>query len=125
VTITRLGIVSVPVSDPDRAIAFYVGILGFELLRDDPMGPDMRWVQVKPTAESQTSLTLVTWMPTMIPGSTKGLLFETDSLDEDAERIRAAGVDVSDIGEEAWGRYVTLADPDDNGIILRGAVPPH
>jgi catechol 2,3-dioxygenase-like lactoylglutathione lyase family enzyme len=124
-TIARLGIVSVPVSDPDRAIAFYVGILGFELLYDEPMGPDMRWVQLKPSADAQTTLTLVTWFPTMAPGSTKGLLFETDTLDEDVESIRAQGVVVSDINEEAWGRYASLDDPDGNGIVLRGAVSPH
>jgi catechol 2,3-dioxygenase-like lactoylglutathione lyase family enzyme len=123
--ITRLGIVSVPVSDPDRAITFYVGVLGCELLYDESMGPTMRWVQLKPSPDAQTTLTLVTWFPTMVPGSTKGLLFETDSLDEDVERIRAQGVVVSDINEEAWGRYASLDDPDGNGIILRGAVSPH
>ena len=61
----------------------------------------------------------------MAPGSTKGLLFETDTLDEDVESIRAQGVVVSDINEEAWGRYASLDDPDGNGIVLRGAVSPH
>ena len=39
---------SIPVSDQDRAKAFYVDTLGWELVRDDPMGPDQRRIQVKP-----------------------------------------------------------------------------
>ena len=51
-------IVSVPVSDQDRAKQFYVETLGFELVRDNPMGADQRWIEVKPP-RAQTSLTLV------------------------------------------------------------------
>lgn len=121
--ITDLAIVSVPVSDQDRALAFYAGVLGLEVIDDSPMGPTMRWLRVAPQL-AQTSLTLVTWFPSMAPGSLKGLLFNTDSLDEDVERFRAAGVVVSEVNEEAWGRYVTFDDPDGNGIILRGPLRP-
>jgi catechol 2,3-dioxygenase-like lactoylglutathione lyase family enzyme len=120
VPITRVQILSVPVSDQDRALEFYVGLLGFELLRDDPMGPEMRWVQIAPKG-AQTTVTLVTWFDTMAPGSLKGLLLETDSFEEDIERLKGSSVEVSDIQQEVWGRYVTFDDPDGNGIILRGA----
>jgi catechol 2,3-dioxygenase-like lactoylglutathione lyase family enzyme len=123
VALTDLGVISVPVSDQDRALAFYVDVLGLELIDDSPMGPTMRWLRVGPKL-AQTSLTLVTWFPTMAPGSLKGLLFNTDDLDGDVERIRSAGVDVSEMREETWGRYVTLDDPDGNGIIVRGPVRP-
>jgi|ERR1700691_5180013 catechol 2,3-dioxygenase-like lactoylglutathione lyase family enzyme len=120
-SITRVQIVSVPVSDQDRALEFYVGVLGFELLQDAPMGPTMRWVQIAPKG-AQTTVTLVTWFPTMEPGSYKGLLLETDSLEEDIERVTNAGVVIEGgIKEEFWGRYVTFDDPDGNGIILRAA----
>ena len=122
--ITDLSIVSVPVSDQDRALAFYVGVLGLDVIDDSPMGPTMRWLRVAPKL-AQTSLTLVTWFPSMAPGSLKGLLFNTDSLDEDVERFRAAGVTVSEVHEEAWGRYVTFDDPDGNGIVLRGPLRPN
>jgi catechol 2,3-dioxygenase-like lactoylglutathione lyase family enzyme len=120
-TITQLGIVSVPITDPDVSIAFYVGVLGFELIDDAAMGPTMRWVRVAPKG-AETSITLVTWFPSMAPGSTKGLLLNTDALDEDIAMLTAAGIAVSDVSEEAWGRYVTFDDPDGNGLILRGAV---
>jgi catechol 2,3-dioxygenase-like lactoylglutathione lyase family enzyme len=121
--LTDISIVSVPVSDQDRSLAFYVDVLGLELLDDSPMGPTMRWVRVAPKL-AQTSITLVTWFPSMVPGSLKGLLFNTDNLEDDVDRIRAAGVEVSEVQEEAWGRYVTFDDPDGNGIIVRGTLKP-
>lgn len=60
----------------------------------------------------------------MVPGSMKGLLFTTDDLDADIDRFRAAGVEVSDVSEEAWGRYVTLDHPDGNAIIVCGTLRP-
>ena len=57
--ISHVQLFSVPVSDPVRARDFYVGTLGLELVADTEMGPDMRWVQVRPSG-APTSLTLVT-----------------------------------------------------------------
>jgi catechol 2,3-dioxygenase-like lactoylglutathione lyase family enzyme len=122
--ITDLSIISVPVSDQERALAFYADVLGLEVIDDSPMGPTMRWLRVAPKL-AQTSITLVTWFPSMVPGSLKGLLFNTDNLEDDIDRFRAAGVDVSEVQEEAWGRYVTLDDPDRNGIIVRGTLKPN
>jgi catechol 2,3-dioxygenase-like lactoylglutathione lyase family enzyme len=123
VALTDLAIISVPVSDQDRALAFYADVLGLEVIDDAPMGPTMRWLRVGPKL-AQTSITLVTWFPSMAPGSLKGLLFNTDNLEGDVERFRAAGVVVSEVQEEAWGRYVTFDDPDGNGIIVRGTRKP-
>jgi catechol 2,3-dioxygenase-like lactoylglutathione lyase family enzyme len=120
-TITKVHVVSVPVSDPDRSVAFYVDVLGMELVEDSPMGPTMRWVRVAPQG-AETSLTLVTWFPTMVPGSMKGLVLETETLESDIESITSAGVAIDgEIQEASWGRYVTFDDPDGNGIILRAA----
>lgn len=119
-TITRVRVVSVPVSDQDRSADFYVGVLGLELLSDSLMG-DMRWVQVAPRG-SETSLTLVTWFPTMPAGSLKGLVIETDQLVDDVEAIRAKGVAIEGVQDAPWGRFATFDDPDGNGIVLRDAV---
>ncbi len=72
-------VVSVPVSDPDRARAFYVEKLGFELQRDDTSIPGMHWIQLAPRG-STASLTLVTWFETMPPGSLRGLVLSSDSI---------------------------------------------
>jgi len=119
--LSHVGIVSVPVSDPDRAKAFYVEVLGFEVLADSETAEDRRWVQVGPPG-AQTSLTLVTWFPSMPAGSLQGMVIETDDLEADIALITEAGVPVSPIQEQPWGRFVTLADPDGNGIIVQDSV---
>jgi catechol 2,3-dioxygenase-like lactoylglutathione lyase family enzyme len=116
--ISHVRLLSLPVSDQDRARAFYVDTLGFDLVRDNPMG-DQRWVEVAPKG-GQTSITLVTWFPTMLPGSAKGLVLETDDLAADVAALTARGVVVPDgIQEQPWGRFVTFDDPDGNGIVLQ------
>ncbi|MCM0678061.1 glyoxalase superfamily protein [Micromonospora phytophila] len=119
-TVTHVQLISVPVSDQDRARDFYVDVLGFDLVRDNPMGPGGRWVQVAPKGAT-TSLTLVTWFPTMPPGSLKGLVLETDDLDGDVAALRGRGVVFADGGIQRapWGRYATFDDPDGNGIVLQ------
>jgi catechol 2,3-dioxygenase-like lactoylglutathione lyase family enzyme len=118
-TITHLQLISLPVADQDRSREFYVGVLGFDLVRDNPMGPDQRWVQVAPKG-ARTSITLVTWFPTMPPGSVKGTVLETDDLDGDVAALTANGVHIEGgIQEQPWGRFATFDDPDGNGIVLQ------
>lgn len=110
---------SIPVSDQARAKAFYVDALGWELVRDDVMGPDQRWVQVRPPG-GETSVTLVTWFDTMPAGSLRGVVIETDDLERDQATLRERGARVDSAIEEApWGRWVTFEDPDGNGFVLQ------
>ena len=118
--LTRVQLLSVPVSDQDRARDFYVDTLGLTLVTDTQMGPDMRWVLVAPPGGG-TMITLVTWFPTMPAGSLKGTVLETDTLDADAASIAAAGVAVTPIEDAPWGRFVTFDDPDGNGIVLQAS----
>jgi catechol 2,3-dioxygenase-like lactoylglutathione lyase family enzyme len=118
-TITHLQLISLPVTDQDRARDFYVDTLGLALVRDNHMGPAQRWVQVAPKG-ADTSITLVTWFPTMPAGSLKGLVLETDDLDGDVARLAGRGVPIEGGVQDApWGRYVTFHDPDGNGIVLQ------
>lgn len=117
-SLTHIQLLSVPVADQDRAKDFYVNMLGFELVSDTAMGPDQRWVQVRPKG-SQSSITLVTWFDTMPPGSLKGLVIETDDLQGDVEALGARGVGVGDVQDAPWGKFVTIDDPDGNGLILQ------
>jgi predicted enzyme related to lactoylglutathione lyase len=117
--ITNVQLFSVPVSDQDRARDFYVGVLGLELVQDARMGPDMRWVMVRP-AGAETAITLVTWFPSMPPGSLRGLVLEAGDLEDTLETLRRRGAEVpGGIQTAPWGRYVELADPDGNGLILQ------
>jgi|SRR5579859_7042417 len=121
-TITHVQVLSVPVSDQDRARDFYVNMLGFELVNESPMGPDQRWVHVAPKG-SATGLTLVTWFPTMPAGSLKGLVLQTPDVDGETKRLRRAGVEIDGPQDAPWGRYSTFDDPDGNGIVL--SAPPN
>jgi catechol 2,3-dioxygenase-like lactoylglutathione lyase family enzyme len=118
-TIAKINVVSVPVSDPDRAKDFYVNVLGMEVLQNMPMDPDMRWIQVAPKG-SETSITLVTWFPSMPAGSLKGLVLETPDLEATIAEVAAKGFPIdAEIDEQPWGRFVTFDDPDGNGLVLR------
>jgi catechol 2,3-dioxygenase-like lactoylglutathione lyase family enzyme len=123
VAITKLQVVSVPVADQDRARDFYVDVLGFELVADQQLGPEQRWVMVTPPG-AETALTLVMHFPTMPAGSLKGTVLETDDLDSDASRLVRLGVEIpGGIQEAPWGRFVQFDDPDGNGIILQATAP--
>jgi catechol 2,3-dioxygenase-like lactoylglutathione lyase family enzyme len=123
-TITKVQVFSLPVSNQDRSRDFYVDLLGFELISDAQMSPEMRWVQVAPPG-SATSITLVTWFPTMPAGSAKGTVLETDDLEGDIADLKGRGVPIDgEIQEMPWGRFVTFSDPDGNGIVLQATVEP-
>lgn len=119
--ISHVQVVSVPVSDQGRAKDFYVDTLGLTLLADQQLAPDMRWVMVAPPSGAR--LTLVTWFPTMPPGSLKGLVLETDDLEGDLAALGEKGLTVSDVQSAPWGRFVTFDDPDGNGIVLQASAP--
>jgi catechol 2,3-dioxygenase-like lactoylglutathione lyase family enzyme len=119
-TISHVQLLSVPVSDQDRALDFYVGTLGFTLVSDQQLGPEMRWIMVSPPG-GQAALTLVTWFDTMPAGSLRGLVLETDDLESTVAALNAAGVTTSAIEDAPWGRFSQLSDPDGNGLILQAS----
>jgi catechol 2,3-dioxygenase-like lactoylglutathione lyase family enzyme len=119
--LTRVGRVCVTVSDTDRAIDFYVNTLGFEKVVDEPMGPDMRWVEVKPNGH-ETNIALAPPPQGQTAGGQQtGICIDTADVDADHAALKAAGVDVDD--EVArWGGSVPpmfwLRDPDGNSLIV-------
>ena len=120
----RVTVVSVPVSDQQAAKSFYVERLGFEVLAQATFGDDLHWIQVGPEG-SQASLTLVTWFDQMPAGSLRGLVIETDDLDQDYERLTANGVTfLGPPSPQPGGTFATLRDPDGNQISLRQAESP-
>lgn len=117
--VRSVAIVSVPVSDPDRAKAFYTDVLGLSVKEDQPMGDSMRWLRLA-TPEGEATITLVTGFPSMPPGSTKGLLLRVDDLDAMVARLAENDVPTANGIETApWGRYVQIDDPDGNGLVLQ------
>ena len=115
----HVSVVSIPVSDQDRAKKFYTEVLGFTQLADTVMTPDMRWVHLSPP-DGGATVTLVTWFPTMPAGSLRGLVLEVDDIDRWHANLTSQGFDFPDgISRQPWGRYVTVEDPDGNGIVLQ------
>ena len=109
-------VISVPVSDQERAKAFYVEKLGFELTCDDDSVPGLRWIQVAPKGGS-TSLTLVTWFETMQAGCLQGLVLGSNDLERDCDELKAAGVEFDrPLQEQPWVPNPRYAIPMATGL---------
>jgi predicted enzyme related to lactoylglutathione lyase len=110
----RLELIQVPVSDVDRAKSFYVDQVGLNDDHDHQVSDEIRFVQLTPPG-SACSIALTTGAHQMEPGSLEGMQLVV----EDAEAARAElaerGVEVSEVQEFPWGRFVFFSDPDGNG----------
>jgi len=119
--ISKLSVAVIPVSDQERAIAFYTETLGLEKRTDVPFGNGYRWVEVAP-AGAETPLAIVPPPPGKPAGNTEtGLGLLTDDIDSLHAELKAAGVDV----DEEVSRYgdpvppmFWLRDPDNNSLFV-------
>ena len=119
-TIEGVQVVSEPVSDRDKARAFYTDTLGFELRAENTFGEGARWIEVAPRG-SATSLTLVTWFDAMPPGSLQGLVFAVDNVRATHERLLAKGIPLDFPPREMpGGLQAVFHDPDGNGFVIAG-----
>ena len=109
----RLELVQVPVSDVDRAKAFYVEQAGFIAEHDHRVSEELRFVQLTPPG-SACSISLTTGAHSMQPGSVEGLQLVVDDADAARAELLERGVEASEVQELPWGRFVFFADPDGN-----------
>src|SRR5262245_7776411 len=119
----RLELVQVPVSDVDRAKAFYVDQVGFNADHDHQVNDELRFVQLTPPG-SACSISLTTGAHEMEPGSIEGLQVVVDDADAAREHLIQGGVEASDVQEFPWGRFVFFKDPDGNGWAVQQIVRP-
>jgi catechol 2,3-dioxygenase-like lactoylglutathione lyase family enzyme len=119
--LTQVGRVCVTVADTDRAIDFYTNTLGFQKVVDEPMGPDMRWVEV---AVKGTPTTIALAPPPQgqsAGGSQTGICLDTTDVDADHAALKSVGADV-DPEVTRWGGAVPpmfwVRDPDGNSLIV-------
>ena len=110
----RLELVQVPVSDVDRAKAFYVEQIGFNPDHDHQVDEQVRFVQLTPRG-SACSISLTTGAHQMTPGSVEGLQLVVDDADAARAELIERGVEASEVQEFPWGRFVFFKDPDGNG----------
>ncbi len=118
----KLEVVHVPVTDADRARAFYVDQVGFNADHDHRVSDTLRFVQLTPPG-SACSIVLGTGITEMAPGSQKGLQVVVPDADALRDELRARGVDASDVDEQPWGRFVYFSDPDGNTWSAQQMVP--
>jgi len=119
--INTVGRVCVTVADTDRAIDFYTGKLGLEKVVDEPMGPDMRWVEVA-VGGAETTIALAPPPPGLPAGGAQtGIILDTTDVDGAHAALQEAGVDV-DAEVTRYGGPVPpmfwLRDPDGNSLII-------
>ena len=110
----KLELVAVPVSDVDRAKTFYTDKVGFTADHDHVVSDDMRFVQLTPVG-SACSIAIVTGITQAPPGSVEGLQLVVDDIEAAHDGLSGRGVEVSDVQEFPWGRFVFFHDPDGNG----------
>jgi len=110
----RLELVQVPVSDVERAKAFYTEKAGLTLDMDAEVGGGVRFVQLTPPG-SPASIAIGTGLTRMKPGSVEGLQLVVADIDAARAELAGRGVDVSDVQAYDWGSFVFFSDPDGNG----------
>ena len=109
----KLELVPVPVSDVDRAKAFYGDTLGWPVDNDQVVSDEIRFIQVTPPG-SACSIAFGKGLTEMEPGSQKGLQVVVTSADDAFADLRKRGVETSEIDDQPWGRFVYFSDPDGN-----------
>lgn len=117
--IKRMKFVSIPVRDQDRALAFWTEKMGFQVVTDQPMGPGMRWIELK-IPGGQTGIALFT------PpghedriGTFANISFASDDVEKTYKELTARGVEFTqEPRKESWGTSALFKDPDGNTFVI-------
>ncbi|HSD77369.1 MAG TPA: glyoxalase superfamily protein [Solirubrobacteraceae bacterium] len=118
----KLELIAVPVSDVDRAKAFYTDRAGFNADHDHTVSDEIRFVQLTPPG-SACSIALGKGVTDAAPGSVKGLQLVVDDIEAARAELAGRGVEVGDVQDFPWGRFVFFSDPDGNGWAVQ-QIPP-
>ena len=119
----KLELVAVPVTDVDRAKRFYTDQVGFNADHDHKISDDLRFVQLTPPG-SACSIALGTGVTDAPPGSVRGLQIVVADIEAARAQLADGGVDVSEVQDFPWGRFVFFADPDGNRWAVQQIVRP-
>jgi predicted enzyme related to lactoylglutathione lyase len=112
----KITIISIPVTDQQRAKAFYLKA-GFSLIREADFGTHT-WIQLG-FPDAETSITLVNWFDQMPAGSVRGLVIEVDDINQQISTLKAAGIEPGAIDQTPWGQFASVTDPDGNVFSLQ------
>ena len=119
----KLELITVPVSDVDRAKAFYVDQVGFNADHDHTVSEELRFVQLTPPGSACSIAIGKGLMQRAEPGSLESLQVVVEDIEAAHAALSAAGVGVSEVQDFPWGRFVFFSDPDGNGWAVQQLVP--
>jgi predicted enzyme related to lactoylglutathione lyase len=109
----KLELVAIPVSDVDRAKSFYVERVGFDADHDHAVSDEVRFVQLTPPG-SACSIAIGSGVTDAPPGSVQGMQMVVSDIEAARAELAERGVEVSDVQDYPWGRFVFFSDPDGN-----------
>jgi catechol 2,3-dioxygenase-like lactoylglutathione lyase family enzyme len=114
----KLEVVSIPVTDVDRAKDFYVNQVGFSADHDHQVNDALRFVQLTPPG-SACSMVMGSGITDMTPGSQRGVQVVVEDVEAARQHLIANGVAASEVDVQPWGSFVTFSDPDGNTWALQ------
>ncbi len=118
--VNEIGIVSIPVSDQNRAKRFYTGWFGFSIVAGRPniAGTGQNWTMLRPSGGS--AVALVSRFDTIPAGRLRGLMISTDGVDGEYEQLKAGGVDIDKIKSAPQTRcHTSFRDSEGNGLVIQ------
>ncbi len=118
----KLELVIVPVSDVDRAKAFYTDKVGFHADFDQRVSDTLRFVQLTPPG-SACSIAFGEGLTEAVPGSVKGLQMVVSDVNAAHAELTGRGVDVSEVQKLDWGSFIYFSDPDGNSWSVQQLPP--
>ena len=119
----KLELIAVPVTDVDRAKRFYTEQVGFNADHDHNISDELRFVQLTPPG-SACSIALGTGLTDAQPGSATGLQMVVSDIEAAHAQLATRGVEVSEVQDFPWGRFVFFKDPDGNSWAVQQIVVP-
>jgi catechol 2,3-dioxygenase-like lactoylglutathione lyase family enzyme len=118
----KLELVAVPVTDVDRAKAFYVDTVGFVLDHDHRVSDEIRFVQLTPPG-SACSIALGQGLVQTPPGSAQGLQLVVPDIEAARAELVGRGLEVGEVDRQPWGAFIYFTDPDGNGWAVQELPP--
>ena len=118
----KLELIAIPVTDVDRAKAFYVEQAGFNADHDHRVSDDMRFVQLTPPG-SACSIAIGEGVTDAAPGSVRGMQMVVADIEAAHAELTGRGMDVGEIQDMPWGSFVFFSDPDGNAWAVQQTQP--
>ena len=118
----KLELFAVPVSDVDRAKAFYTDQAGFHADHDFTVSDEIRFVQLTPPG-SACSIAIGKGLTDATPGSVQGLQLVVTDIEAARKEFVDRGAEVSEVQDFPWGRFIFFTDPDGNKWAVQ-QIPP-